>query len=921
MAAAPGFILGFRELCLPLLAGAASVPASRALVDDPAAMLAAMSRQRVTVAMFTPSYLRLFQGAVPDGLRCVLTTGERPNPDDARAYARKLDYWNMLGATEVCGTFCMLRVDPDGDGPLTSGRPFPNTAVYLLDGEGHAVSPGEIGEIYVVGAGVARGYLNQPELTAERFVEIPCGRAYRTYDLGRWNDDGQLESLGRANDVVKVSGQSVSLGEIEQTLSRHPAVQRAAATQHEGKLIAFVECDQTGALLEDWRGFLAQTLPAYALPAQVTAIARMPVNAHGKVDRQALLALAGSLQAAQAHNGAAQDAPPQGAVERHIAEVWEEILGVRPILREDNFYALGGTSLLAIAISQRLHALGYAVSAHTILVSKTIAALAEKIAAASERMPVESPPDLRQDAATSGQEDFWIAWKLGLGGIASQITRVLEVRGTVPEPPRWQSAWSQLVARHAALRTAFFSAADDQVLWRTVNIEELAAAVEISVDQCDSPHQARERIAARVNAPFVLTEAPLARAGLVQVAESDGETLFWFALHHSVVDGLSARIVQEEMLALLWERALPPAPNGIAQASQAEQQYLGSDVARRDRDWWRDKLDILVHEDGEAFHEFPADHRRPVIPSGEPVAPVIEPLDAATVSALSGLARAQQVGLHALLLTLLKWEARRRDSRRSLIIGTALSVRPPGADDAVGHFVNLLPVILDGGHAATLADQIRATQAALTETVEHGSYPSGLIYRNFSQRHAQARPHARASLCDIALTTNPSRTCSDAGAGCSLTPSCLAGELARPAAGLDLSFSYEPTDDNVGLELALVWNPDVYSRSTAQAWLSSLAAWARWLAEDISRADTPLPALLPEEAQRLAQWEPGPAIVRPAKRFHRASSRTWPTNIPMTPPSSPMPASKATRIWIAAPIASRGLCSTRAWPARSRWPC
>ena len=293
LATAPGFILGFRELCVPLLAGAAFVPASRALLDDPAALLAAMSRHRVTVAMFTPSYLRLFQGAAPDGLRCILTAGERPNAGDARAYARKLEYWNVQGATEVCGTICMSRVDPNGSGPLPSGRPFTNMAVYLLNGDGQEVPLGEVGEIYVVGVGVARGYLNQPDLTAQRFVETPYGRAYRSNDLGRWNQDGQLESLGRADDVVKVSGQTVSLGEIEQTLLRRGGVKSAAAMQHEGKLIAFVESDlPEGAAMEDWHSFLAQTLPGYMLPAQVRVVPSMPVNSYGKVDRQALVALA-----------------------------------------------------------------------------------------------------------------------------------------------------------------------------------------------------------------------------------------------------------------------------------------------------------------------------------------------------------------------------------------------------------------------------------------------------------------------------------------------------------------------------------------------------------------------------------------------------------------------------------------------------
>jgi amino acid adenylation domain-containing protein/thioester reductase-like protein len=858
LASAPGFILGFRELCLPLMAGAAYVPASRALLDDPAGLVAAMSRHGVTVAMFTPSYLRLLQGAVPDGLRCILTAGERPNPADARAYARRIEYWNIQGATEVCGAICMSRVDPDGSGPLASGRPFTNTAVYLLDAGGHEVPPGETGEIHVVGVGVARGYLNQPGLTAARFVETPYGRAYRSGDLGRWNASGDLESMGRVNDVVKVAGQAVSLGEIEQTLLRHGAVRSAAAMQHEGKLIAFVESDRADqAPLEDWRGFLSKTLPAYMLPARVTTTSRMPINSYGKVDRHALIELAAAVETRHETD---RGAPPQSDLEQRIAAIWEESLGVRPILREDNFFSLGGTSLLSIEIGQRLQALGYPVSPQTILVSTTVAALAERIAQASELAPA---PATREDAATAGQEDFWIAWKLGLANAESQITRVLTVVGAVPDPARWQSAWTRLIERHAALRTAFLAGPDDRVQWRTVEAEQVAPATEISLDHCGTPAEARERIAARANAPFDLTSPPLARAGLVQLAGGGGETLFWFTLHHAVVDGFSARIVQEELHALLLDRPLPPAPNGVVEASHAERQYLASGLAERDRAWWRGKLDGL---DAEAFQELATDRRRPAIPSENAAAPIVERLDGATVAALTRLARAQQVGLHALLLTLLAAEARRRNGRRSVIVGTGISLRPPGAERAVGYFVNVPPVIPTAGDAETLATLIRSTQTALTEAVEHGGYSASLLYREFRQRHPHARD-SRTSLYDISLTSNPSRTTGDADASLRLTPRCLPGAVARPSGGVDLAFSHEPIEDN-GLELALLFDPDVYNSDAAQAWMHSFADWARWLAEDIGRADSPLPALLPEEASCLDRWEPGPIIARPAKRFH-----------------------------------------------------
>lgn len=274
--------------------------------------------------------------------------------------------------------------------------------------------------------------------------------------------------------------------------------------------------------LEDWHRFLTKTLPAYMLPGQVTTLAKMPINLSGKVDRKALAEMA--TKASRSSHDADRGGPPRGQVEQHIAEVWQQTLGARPVQRDDNYFALGGTSLLAIAISARLQALGYAVPAQTILVATTVASLANRIAWLTGEEQVAAPPAAQQDTATSGQEDFWIASKLGLGTIGSQITRVLAVRGTVPEPPRWQSAWTQLMARHAALRKAFFADSGGKVVWRTEPAEDLLPVVQFSVDQCASLNDAQERIAARSDTPFALTEPPLARAGLIQVADRGGES-------------------------------------------------------------------------------------------------------------------------------------------------------------------------------------------------------------------------------------------------------------------------------------------------------------------------------------------------------------------------------------------------------------
>lgn len=866
LSTSPGFILGFRELCLPPMSGAAYVPVSRATINQPDNLLALMGRHSVSFASFTPSYLRLLHGVVPQGLRCIITAGERPNADDARNYANHVEYWNVHGATEVCGTICMHRVDPHGSGPLPSGRPFANTSVYLLDENGAEVAPGEIGEIHVVGAGLSPGYLKQPELTSRYFIETRFGRAYRTHDLGRWDQNGNLETIGRADDVVKISGQSVSLAEIENALARHGDVTRVAAFQYNGRLVGCVECsDPEQARKVDWRGFLGRTLPGYMIPAQIAPLAVMPISSAGKVDRNALLAIASSLFdlaiCADAFTA------PQGALEEAIAGVWESFLEFRPIMREHNFFTVGGSSLLAIAISQRLQHLGHKVTVQNILSSLTVEVLAARIVADEQILSDEPVFTPIENLATGDQEDFWISAEIGVAPASSHIVRTLGIQGANPGLPLWQTAWQRLLERHAALRTAFIQGEDGGLYWNTLEIHQLAAGAQLLSDQCDTLQSARELIAEWAGRPFQLTLPPLVRAGLITV-EEDGETLLWLVMHHSVVDGMSAGLIQEELLQLVGGQVLPPVPHGIALASHAQQRYLVSGRAAVDRAFWHGRLNGLVERGEGAFNEYVAERPRPAMASGEGAAPLSVHIDAATVEALGRLAKAQGAGLHALLLSILGMEIRRRTGYSDIIIGSGISTRPAGAEAAVGHFVNLLPVVLEQNPKPSFKALLNDSQTALTETVEHASYPAGLLYREFRQQHPGQRARSRTALFDIALTAIPPRTTVGQESALTLTPRLIAGAVEYPPSGLDFSFSHEPCPESGGLNLLLVWNRDVCSEATAAAWLASLAAWAVWLAENPGRVDQPPPALLPHEAALLQQWESGATLPRPACRSH-----------------------------------------------------
>jgi acyl-coenzyme A synthetase/AMP-(fatty) acid ligase len=307
----------------------------------------------------------------------------------------------------------------DTSRPLSVGRPWPTQRFSIRRDNGDPVPPGVVGEVWLGGMGLARGYLNNPDLTAKRFVDTPDGRYYRSGDLGRWTEDGRLELAGRIDHQVKLHGQRIELGEIEQALRSHPAVEEAvvlmeAAANDTKALRAFVRLRPTAAIPaeDEWRGYLADRLPQHMVPATVTAVAAMPLTFAGKIDRDALLL-------SPRERGGGTRTAPAGDLETRIAAVWETLLG-SPISRQDNFFALGGNSLLAVTMAHRLAGeLAQPVPARELFAAPTLAGFAQRVAelmntARPAAAAVRASVALNSDLATEGQREFRVAEAAGL---------------------------------------------------------------------------------------------------------------------------------------------------------------------------------------------------------------------------------------------------------------------------------------------------------------------------------------------------------------------------------------------------------------------------------------------------------------------------------------------------------------------------
>ena len=352
------------EIWLPLSVGAKVVIASRADVLDGDRLIMLTHEHRITAMQATPSTWRLMLGAGWTGKQDlkVLCGGEAMPRDLAAALVdRVYELWNMYGPTETTIWSTVSRVT-DGSGPVPIGRPIANTRAYVVERSGVLAPIGAFGELFIGGEGVARGYRNRPELTAEKFVTITLPndhheRVYRTGDVARLRNDGQLEFHGRRDHQVKLRGYRIELGEIEAVLATDPNVRQCVATirEHEPgdtQLVGYVvEAPRRTFDSDAARALLQQKLPAYMVPSQFVVLASMPLTPNGKVDRAALPMP--QVDAAELESNSADIV--MNPVQRRVAEIWRQILRVDRVSLHDNFFDVGGHSMLIVRLHSALN--------------------------------------------------------------------------------------------------------------------------------------------------------------------------------------------------------------------------------------------------------------------------------------------------------------------------------------------------------------------------------------------------------------------------------------------------------------------------------------------------------------------------------------------------------------------------------------
>ncbi len=771
------------ELFWPLMTGARLVLARPGGHRDNAYLARLIAGQGITMLHFVPSMLQLFLEEPEAGecrtLHDVACGGEALTAELARRFAAGLGHvrlHNFYGPTEAAVEVTSWVCDAAGDdrddrGGMPIGRPVFNTRIHLLDRNLLPVPVGVPGELFIAGVNLARGYVERPDLTAERFLPDPEGRepgerAYRTGDLARWRAGGAIEYLGRLDHQVKIRGVRIELGEIEATLAALPGVREAVVVVREDvpgdrRLVAYVVADaQVDAPVETLRRSLRERLPDAMMPSAFVTLAALPLTSNGKVDRKALLspgAAAGQQGFEESH--LESYVAPRTPVEEVLAGIWAEVLGRERVGVADSFFGLGGHSLLATRVTSRLRkAFGVELPLRDLFETATLAELAMRVeralraGAGALAPPLAAAPRQGPQPLSFAQQRLWFIDRLEPGSPLYNMPVALRVQGRL-DAAALARTLGEIVRRHEALRTVF--AVSEGGDGTPVQVIQPAARFSLPVvDLAGAPEQAHSLITAEAARPFDLADpggGPLLRSLLLRLAPDDHVVAL--TLHHIASDAWSTGILVREVAALYAALSedtagrpspLPELPVQYADFAVWQRSWLQGEVLEREIAYWKQHLAGLP-----PLLELPTDRPRPAVQSfrgaGRPVR-----LPAGLTRQLEALARREGATLFMVLLAGFEVLLAHTSGQEDFAVGSPIAGRNRvEIEGLIGFFVNTLVLRGDLSGDRTGGSSFRELLGRVRETALAAYVHQDVPFEKLVEELAPERSLARSPLFQV----------------------------------------------------------------------------------------------------------------------------------------------------------------------------
>ncbi len=720
------------DLFAPLQVGGCVVLAGPDGQRDPDYLAELIRTQAITHMSSVPTVLTaLMASRSPDvlrGVRVVYLGGETLS---GHTVARLAEFgpatvWNQYGPTETTVSVICHRCTQHEQRVVPIGTPQTNCHAYVLDHRLHPVPVAVVGELYVSGVQLARGYHSRPALTAERFVANPYGppgqRMYRTGDLVRWHPDGTLEYLGRRDLQVKIRGHRIELGEIEATLTADPDVTQAVAAVHHDphtgdRLVGYV-VSRDGAHLDPdrVRAMVADRLPDYMVPSPITVVDRLPLTASGKVDRRALPAPVLPVPQYRA---------PMTVVEGVVAGVFADVLDRERVGLDDDFFTLGGNSLLATQVVSRLGvAMDARVPMRVLFEASSVQALSTWLASratAGARTPLLPRPRPEHIPLSYAQQRIWFLNRFDPHSPVYTIPFAVRLSGTI-DTAALLAAIADVVDRHETLRTIYpeSEAGPHQVIVPAAEVSSGFATAAVTENELAA------RLLSMASAEFDVTTSVPVRAALFETA--DNEHVLAVVLHHICADGSSIAPLARDLMAAYTARtgghtpSWPPLAVQYADYTLWQRELLGSDddpnsVLAQQLTYWRSTLDGLPEQ-----LELPGNRTPPAVTHRGRTHTFT--IDARTHRAAAELARQHTATVFMVLHTAFAIFLARMSGTTDIIIGTPVAGRgDPALDDLVGMFVNTLALRTPVEPASSFTQLLTTVRETDLAAFEHADVP------------------------------------------------------------------------------------------------------------------------------------------------------------------------------------------------------
>ncbi|MEI6147969.1 MAG: amino acid adenylation domain-containing protein, partial [bacterium] len=863
------------EFYAPLLAGGRLVLAQPGGHRDLNYLIEAIDRHQITILQLVPFLLGLLLENPRFGtyrsLRRVFCGGDALTTDLVRTFCATLeaDLHNLYGPTEVTIDSVFHSIDrrhlPE---VVPIGRPVANSQAYILDAHFQPVPIGAVGELYLGGTQVGLGYHNRPDLTAERFLPDPFrrepgARLFKTGDRARYQPDGTIEFMGRMDQMVKLRGCSIELGEVEAVLRQQAGVRQCAVLVTEVKpgdqrLVAYVvpETGHSPAPLA-WGEGLRQKLPTYMIPSAYVALDALPLTPSGKLDRKALpLPAGGPIDHSQ---------PTATTTEAKLAAIWARVFGIERVDRQDDFFSLGGHSLLAVQVAANVRdVFKVDLPLRLFFEAPTLADLANRLdelwrsASTVKDRPIRLGRQERCLPLSFAQQRLWFLDQLEPNSSVYNMPQALSLTGDLNVKALEQSL-ETLVSRHEALRTVFVyeNNAPLQVILPPGPFSLALTDLGALPDE-ERREQVRQRLREEVATPFNLRQGPLFRAYLLRLTEQ--EHVLLLNLHHIISDAWSLSVLFHE-LSVLYKAHLAGSPSPLpdlkvqyADFAVWQRQWLQGETLERQLTYWKNEL-----AGAPAFTTLPTDRPRPATQTHRGAAQsIVVPPE--LTRELQALSQREGCTLFMTLLAAFNVLLHRYTGQTDFVVGAPIAGRNwTEVEGLIGFFVNTLALRnrIDG------ADTFRELLARVREGALGAYAHQDLPFEKLVEALNPERDPGRNPLFQVlfALHNMPPVDPTLGGLAMQLIP------VEKQLSKFDLSMSFG--EDRKGLSGSIVFNADLFDSATIQRMAGH---WRRLLESLVTTPDEPigsLPMLTDRERhQLLVEWNPTQPAAAPTQCLH-----------------------------------------------------